>query len=179
MSPSRKLYHIRWHCFYFYFKIFCVGKKESFSPVSGCPCLQLNLFIIGGGISSYAGQQGAAGHSLEACLKQAMVDIPQARYHLTPVYLGATAGMRLLKCVWLTTRPENHCSTVRILDSCVFLLFVYCQNLQPREVNPGSSGSGTNNQIISVHIPRSKNLEWEGGRSIRVGHRQLSARKLH
>ncbi|KAK3555476.1 hypothetical protein QTP86_017025, partial [Hemibagrus guttatus] len=50
----------------------------------------------GGGISSYAGQQGAAGHSLEACLKQTMVDIPQARHHLTPVYLGATAGMRLL-----------------------------------------------------------------------------------
>ncbi|XP_060790955.1 ectonucleoside triphosphate diphosphohydrolase 2 [Neoarius graeffei] len=52
--------------------------------------------VKGGGISSYAGQQGAAGRSLEACLKQAMVDIPQVRHHLTPVYLGATAGMRLL-----------------------------------------------------------------------------------
>lgn len=60
----------------------------------------LALFLAtGGGISSYAGQQGAAGRSLETCLKQAMVDIPQARHHLTPVYLGATAGMRLLKCV--------------------------------------------------------------------------------
>ncbi|XP_027008513.2 ectonucleoside triphosphate diphosphohydrolase 2 [Tachysurus fulvidraco] len=52
--------------------------------------------VKGGGISSYAGQQGAAGRSLEACLNQAMVDIPPARHHLTPVYLGATAGMRLL-----------------------------------------------------------------------------------
>ncbi|MCI4386953.1 hypothetical protein PGIGA_G00068740 [Pangasianodon gigas] len=52
--------------------------------------------VKGGGISSYADQQGAAGRSLETCLKQAMVDIPQARHHLTPVYLGATAGMRLL-----------------------------------------------------------------------------------
>ncbi|KAK2827675.1 hypothetical protein Q7C36_018601 [Tachysurus vachellii] len=52
--------------------------------------------VKGGGISSYAGQQGAAGRSLEACLYRAMVDIPQARHHLTPVYLGATAGMRLL-----------------------------------------------------------------------------------
>ncbi|GAA6099514.1 ectonucleoside triphosphate diphosphohydrolase 2 [Tachysurus ichikawai] len=52
--------------------------------------------VKGGGISSYAGQKGAAGRSLEACLYQAMVDIPQARHHLTPVYLGATAGMRLL-----------------------------------------------------------------------------------
>ncbi|XP_010876246.1 ectonucleoside triphosphate diphosphohydrolase 2 isoform X2 [Esox lucius] len=50
----------------------------------------------GGGISSYAGQQGAAGKSLEDCLNQAMQDIPRARHELTPVYLGATAGMRLL-----------------------------------------------------------------------------------
>ncbi|KAG7320782.1 hypothetical protein KOW79_015197 [Hemibagrus wyckioides] len=52
--------------------------------------------VKGGGISSYAGQQGAAGRSLEACLKQTMVDIPPTRHNLTPVYLGATAGMRLL-----------------------------------------------------------------------------------
>uniref|UniRef100_A0A4W4E669 Ectonucleoside triphosphate diphosphohydrolase 2b n=2 Tax=Electrophorus electricus TaxID=8005 RepID=A0A4W4E669_ELEEL len=52
--------------------------------------------VKGGGISSYAGQQGAAGRSLEPCLEQAMRDIPQSRHHLTPVYLGATAGMRLL-----------------------------------------------------------------------------------
>ncbi|XP_029508598.1 ectonucleoside triphosphate diphosphohydrolase 2-like [Oncorhynchus nerka] len=50
----------------------------------------------GGGISSYVGQQGAAGRSLQVCLDQAMQDIPRARHHLTPVYLGATAGMRLL-----------------------------------------------------------------------------------
>lgn len=51
----------------------------------------------GGGISSYAGQQGAAGQSLEACLNQAVKDIPRERHRVTPVYLGATAGMRLLK----------------------------------------------------------------------------------
>lgn len=52
--------------------------------------------VKGGGISSYAGQQGAAGQSLEACLDQAVKDIPKQRHRLTPVYLGATAGMRLL-----------------------------------------------------------------------------------
>ncbi|XP_029920740.1 ectonucleoside triphosphate diphosphohydrolase 2-like [Myripristis murdjan] len=52
--------------------------------------------VKGGGISSYAGQKGAAEQSLEACLEQAVKDIPKARHHLTPVYLGATAGMRLL-----------------------------------------------------------------------------------
>ncbi|KAM4532155.1 ectonucleoside triphosphate diphosphohydrolase 2 [Fundulus diaphanus] len=49
-----------------------------------------------GGISSYAGQSGAAGRSLEACLDQAVKDIPKERHQNTPVYLGATAGMRLL-----------------------------------------------------------------------------------
>ncbi|XP_017281005.1 ectonucleoside triphosphate diphosphohydrolase 2 [Kryptolebias marmoratus] len=52
--------------------------------------------IDGGGISSYAGQAGAAGQSLEACLDQAVNYIPEDRHHSTPVYLGATAGMRLL-----------------------------------------------------------------------------------
>ena len=53
----------------------------------------------GGGISSYAGQQGAAGQSLVVCLDKAVKDIPKERHRLTPVYLGATAGMRLLKWV--------------------------------------------------------------------------------
>ncbi|XP_059213430.1 ectonucleoside triphosphate diphosphohydrolase 2-like [Centropristis striata] len=52
--------------------------------------------VKGGGISSYAGQRGAAGSSLEACLDQAVDQVPTARHPLTPVYLGATAGMRLL-----------------------------------------------------------------------------------
>lgn len=51
----------------------------------------------GGGISSYAGQAGAAGRSLEACLDQALKAVPRERHLLTPVYLGATAGMRLLQ----------------------------------------------------------------------------------
>ncbi|XP_048876665.1 ectonucleoside triphosphate diphosphohydrolase 2-like [Brienomyrus brachyistius] len=50
----------------------------------------------GGGISSYVWQPGEAGRSLEECLDMAMKDIPRVRHHLTPVYLGATAGMRLL-----------------------------------------------------------------------------------
>ncbi|KAL2099473.1 hypothetical protein ACEWY4_003867 [Coilia grayii] len=52
--------------------------------------------VKGGGISSYAGQPGAAGRSLEECLNNAKKEIPKARHQLTPVYLGATAGMRLL-----------------------------------------------------------------------------------
>lgn len=65
--------------------------------------------VEGGGISSYAGQQGAAGQSLEACLEQAVKDIPKDRHQLTPVYLGATAGMRLLNI----SNPEQ---SVQILQ---------------------------------------------------------------
>ncbi|KAM9820545.1 ectonucleoside triphosphate diphosphohydrolase 2 [Neosynchiropus ocellatus] len=53
--------------------------------------------VAGGGISSYAGQPGEAGKSLEMCLDQAVLDVPKERRQMTPVYLGATAGMRLLQ----------------------------------------------------------------------------------
>lgn len=58
-----------------------------------------SMFILhpGGGIASYTGQAGAAGRSLEVCLDQAVKDVPRERHRLTPVYLGATAGMRLLQ----------------------------------------------------------------------------------
>ncbi|XP_056146867.1 ectonucleoside triphosphate diphosphohydrolase 2-like [Lampris incognitus] len=60
----------------------------------------------GGGISSYKGQRGAAGQSLEPCLDQAVKDIPKSRHHLTPVYLGATAGMRLLRISYAEESSE-------------------------------------------------------------------------
>ncbi|XP_068422472.1 ectonucleoside triphosphate diphosphohydrolase 2-like [Clinocottus analis] len=53
----------------------------------------------GGGISSYAGSPGGAAKSLEVCLEQAVKDIPKYRHHQTSLYLGATAGMRLLNIV--------------------------------------------------------------------------------
>uniref|UniRef100_A0A7N8XLY3 Ectonucleoside triphosphate diphosphohydrolase 2a, tandem duplicate 1 n=1 Tax=Mastacembelus armatus TaxID=205130 RepID=A0A7N8XLY3_9TELE len=53
--------------------------------------------VKGEGISSYAGDHGGAAKSLETCLEQAVTDIPKFRHHQTPLYLGATAGMRLLK----------------------------------------------------------------------------------
>ncbi|XP_042344353.1 ectonucleoside triphosphate diphosphohydrolase 2-like [Plectropomus leopardus] len=53
----------------------------------------------GGGISSYAGVRGGAAKSLEACLNHAMKEIPKSRHQKAPLYLGATAGMRLLNKV--------------------------------------------------------------------------------
>ncbi|XP_067417567.1 ectonucleoside triphosphate diphosphohydrolase 2 isoform X1 [Emydura macquarii macquarii] len=52
--------------------------------------------VEGGGISSYAETPPDAGRSLKLCLDQAVRDIPKERHPLTPLYLGATAGMRLL-----------------------------------------------------------------------------------
>ncbi|XP_053181789.1 ectonucleoside triphosphate diphosphohydrolase 2-like [Scomber japonicus] len=55
--------------------------------------------VEGGGISSYAGKHGGAAKSLGPCMDKAMKDIPKFRHRQTPLYLGATAGMRLLNIV--------------------------------------------------------------------------------
>ncbi|XP_020648961.3 ectonucleoside triphosphate diphosphohydrolase 2 isoform X1 [Pogona vitticeps] len=52
--------------------------------------------VKGGGISSYSDNPPAAGESLKTCLDQALRDVPKERHAATPLYLGATAGMRLL-----------------------------------------------------------------------------------
>ncbi|XP_032088335.1 ectonucleoside triphosphate diphosphohydrolase 2-like [Thamnophis elegans] len=52
--------------------------------------------VKGGGISSYINKTSEAGESLVLCLDQALKDVPKVRHGITPLYLGATAGMRLL-----------------------------------------------------------------------------------
>ncbi|XP_012409542.2 ectonucleoside triphosphate diphosphohydrolase 8 isoform X1 [Sarcophilus harrisii] len=52
--------------------------------------------VEGDGISSYARNPEAAGSSLRSCLDEAVKLIPAAQLAQTPVYLGATAGMRIL-----------------------------------------------------------------------------------
>ncbi|XP_019331508.2 ectonucleoside triphosphate diphosphohydrolase 2 isoform X2 [Alligator mississippiensis] len=52
--------------------------------------------VQGPGISDYSTCPQEAGNSLKACLKQAMEAIPEQQHSQTPVYLGATASMRLL-----------------------------------------------------------------------------------
>ncbi|XP_047556582.1 ectonucleoside triphosphate diphosphohydrolase 2 isoform X3 [Lutra lutra] len=58
--------------------------------------------VHGGGISSYADNPSRAGRSLVECLDQALQQVPKERHRDTPLYLGATAGMRLLNM----TSPE-------------------------------------------------------------------------
>ncbi|XP_026207522.1 ectonucleoside triphosphate diphosphohydrolase 1 isoform X1 [Anabas testudineus] len=52
--------------------------------------------VKGPGISSYASDPWKAGESLKECMKEAEMKVPGKRHHETPLYLGATAGMRLL-----------------------------------------------------------------------------------
>uniref|UniRef100_A0A3B4AXB7 Ectonucleoside triphosphate diphosphohydrolase 1 n=1 Tax=Periophthalmus magnuspinnatus TaxID=409849 RepID=A0A3B4AXB7_9GOBI len=53
--------------------------------------------VKGPGISSYASDPKKAGQSLQVCMKEAERFVPSERHEETPLYLGATAGMRLLK----------------------------------------------------------------------------------
>ncbi|XP_059803239.1 ectonucleoside triphosphate diphosphohydrolase 1 isoform X3 [Hypanus sabinus] len=53
--------------------------------------------VNGPGISSYWSNVDQAGLSLKACLDEAKQSIPKEQHSETPVYLGATAGMRLLR----------------------------------------------------------------------------------
>ncbi|XP_078269392.1 ectonucleoside triphosphate diphosphohydrolase 1 isoform X2 [Rhinoraja longicauda] len=53
--------------------------------------------VEGPGISSYWTDVERAGPSLKACLDEAKKTIPTQQHSETPVYLGATAGMRLLR----------------------------------------------------------------------------------
>ncbi|NXP55304.1 ENTP8 diphosphohydrolase, partial [Heliornis fulica] len=53
--------------------------------------------VSGPGISSYADDPAGAGASLKPCLDKAMKIIPAEQQWQTPTYLGATAGMRLLR----------------------------------------------------------------------------------
>ncbi|XP_075889616.1 ectonucleoside triphosphate diphosphohydrolase 1 isoform X2 [Nelusetta ayraudi] len=52
--------------------------------------------VKGPGISSYALAPKNAGESLALCMQEAKYWVPGKRHRETPLYLGATAGMRLL-----------------------------------------------------------------------------------
>ncbi|NWX37493.1 ENTP8 diphosphohydrolase, partial [Notiomystis cincta] len=57
----------------------------------------LSCEVQGQGISSYANNPLEAGNSLRVCLDKALQVVPAEKQRDVPVYLGATAGMRLLR----------------------------------------------------------------------------------
>ncbi|NXO43017.1 ENTP8 diphosphohydrolase, partial [Locustella ochotensis] len=57
----------------------------------------LSCDVQGQGISSYANNPPEAGNSLRECLDKALQVVPAEKQKDVPAYLGATAGMRLLR----------------------------------------------------------------------------------
>ncbi|XP_063100392.1 ectonucleoside triphosphate diphosphohydrolase 8 isoform X2 [Cavia porcellus] len=82
-GPSRGRHSLRPHCAHPY-------------PGGGnqCPTACKDQ---GPGISSYTLDPSQAGESLRTCLEKALALVPRAQHRQTPVFLGATAGMRLLR----------------------------------------------------------------------------------
>ncbi|XP_051567668.1 ectonucleoside triphosphate diphosphohydrolase 8-like isoform X2 [Myxocyprinus asiaticus] len=70
-----------------------LGSKEN---STGIVSQSLSCDVDGDGISSYVQNPPGAGESLKKCLAVAKAAIPSGQQRATPVYLGATAGMRLL-----------------------------------------------------------------------------------
>ncbi|KAM4877842.1 ectonucleoside triphosphate diphosphohydrolase 2 [Thomomys bottae] len=81
------------------------GDKENDTGIVG---QHSSCDVQGGGISSYASNPSGAGQSLVECLEQALRDVPKDQHTTTPLYLGATAGMRLLSL----TSPEASASVL-------------------------------------------------------------------
>ncbi|XP_020658743.2 ectonucleoside triphosphate diphosphohydrolase 1 isoform X1 [Pogona vitticeps] len=86
--------------------------------------------VEGPGISSYAGAVEKAGVSLKHCMDWAKEIVPQAKHHETPVYLGATAGMRLL-------RMENAETAKRVLSAVEETLCLYPFKFQGARILSG------------------------------------------
>lgn len=57
----------------------------------------LFVSIIGHGISSYEANPEGLAPGLRYCLSEAKATIPKDKQSSSPVYLGATAGMRLIQ----------------------------------------------------------------------------------
>ncbi|CAL8282699.1 unnamed protein product [Merluccius merluccius] len=76
--------------------------------------------VKGPGISSYASNPQGAGESLRACMLEAKKFIPASRQEETPLYLGATAGMRLLNMENASASDSVFKAVEEALDSYTF-----------------------------------------------------------
>ncbi|KAJ6651985.1 hypothetical protein lerEdw1_015863, partial [Lerista edwardsae] len=87
--------------------------------------------VNGSGISGYANNPPKAGTSLRPCLDAAMAVIPRERQREAPAYLGATAGMRLL-------RQENASVATEILQEVAKTIQEYPVSFRGARIISGS-----------------------------------------
>ncbi|XP_066549325.1 ectonucleoside triphosphate diphosphohydrolase 1 isoform X2 [Amia ocellicauda] len=76
--------------------------------------------VEGPGISSYSKKLEKAGASLQNCMEKAKEIIPERRHSETPVYLGATAGMRLLRKTNTSASEDVLSSVQKVLQGYPF-----------------------------------------------------------
>ncbi|XP_053168883.1 ectonucleoside triphosphate diphosphohydrolase 1 [Hemicordylus capensis] len=86
--------------------------------------------VEGPGISAYARDVEKAGVSLHQCMDRAKARVPPEKHQDTPVYLGATAGMRLLSL-------ENKGAAEKVLSSVEKSLRLYPFHYQGARVLSG------------------------------------------
>ncbi|OXB80610.1 UNVERIFIED_CONTAM: hypothetical protein H355_005539 [Colinus virginianus] len=113
--------------------------------------------VEGPGISSYSSKPPAAGKSLEQCLSQALRDVPKEKHAGTPLYLGATAGMRLLRIA----DPE---SSDAVLSTVMDTLKSYPFDFRGAKILSGEEegvfGWVTANYLLENFIKRGWLGEW-------------------
>ncbi|XP_025929148.1 ectonucleoside triphosphate diphosphohydrolase 2 [Apteryx rowi] len=113
--------------------------------------------VEGPGISSYNTNPPGAGQSLVHCLNQALRDVPKEKHMSTPLYLGATAGMRLLNIT-------NHQASDAVLSTVTARLKSYPFDFRGAKILSGEEegvfGWVTANYLLENFIKRGWLGEW-------------------
>ncbi|XP_036605497.1 ectonucleoside triphosphate diphosphohydrolase 8 [Trichosurus vulpecula] len=111
----------------------------------------------GPGISDYVNDLVNAGESLRPCMEKALALIPEDKHQETPTFLGATAGMRLL-------REKNSSQADRIFEEITKVLGQFPVNFQGAQILTGideaSFGWITINYILETLVKYTFSGEW-------------------
>ncbi|NXA40490.1 ENTP8 diphosphohydrolase, partial [Eudromia elegans] len=114
--------------------------------------------VAGPGISSYADNPTLAGDSLKPCLDKAMTIIPAKLRRETPTYLGATAGMRLL-------REQNSTKAERVFAEVAKTIRQYPVDFRGAQIltgnEEGTFGWITVNYLLETLVKFSFAEKWE------------------
>ncbi|NWS66213.1 ENTP8 diphosphohydrolase, partial [Crotophaga sulcirostris] len=121
--------------------------------------------VSGPGISSYADNPAGAGASLKPCLDKAMKIIPAEQQRETPTYLGATAGMRLL-------REQNSTKAQQVFAEVAKAIGEYPVEFRGARIltgnEEGSFGWVTVNYLLETLVKFSFSEKWEHPRDTEV-----------
>ncbi|XP_068020227.1 ectonucleoside triphosphate diphosphohydrolase 8 isoform X1 [Melanerpes formicivorus] len=121
--------------------------------------------VEGPGISSYADNPAGAGASLKPCLDRAMEIVPAEQQQETPTYLGATAGMRLL-------REQNSSKAEQVLAEVAKAIGQYPVDFRGARIlsgnEEGSLGWITVNYLLETLLKYSFAGRWEHPRDSQV-----------